>query len=101
MDSSGVFRTSGSGAVMISTSCLRIAASVSLAQQFHQLSQNFLAILAFERESELGIEEAKLDADVVAASGELKGKITLTFRQLDQRGRQRRCQRRAHCAHHV
>src|SRR5262249_51272647 len=80
---------------MISTSCLRI--SVALGYQFEQLSQHFLAVLPVERKSKLGIEQTKLDADVVAAARNLQSQIAFLLRQLDQRRGKGRVERNSTC----
>src|SRR5262245_1414302 len=90
-ESSERFRTALSDAVIISTNGSRMAleeVSLPLGQQLQQLREDFFAILPFEGEGELGVEQAELHADVVAASGNLQSQATLPLGEPDQRGGQ-------------
>src|SRR5436305_7254818 len=53
--------------------------SSSVREQVHETAEHFDAVLAVERQSKLGGEQPIFDADVVAVSMKLAGKIALTF----------------------
>ena len=57
-------------------------------EQFHQAAQHLVAVLAVQRQGQLGREQAVLDADVVAMRLQLAGQVPLAFGELGQGGGQ-------------
>ena len=87
-------RTAGSAAVMIVVSLAgpldgsscghRLRGQLALRQQLDQARQDLLAVVAVQRQGELGDQQAVLDADVVPPPAHLQGQVPLARGEFGQ-----------------